>query len=158
MASSQSATAKKLYFAFGSNLLKERITINNPSAEFVDIAKLEGYRLEFNYYSQRWRGAAATVNPLEECHGPRQPLDHVWGVLWQLHARDIPHLDDVQARTYRLIRPLEEDRRPSKVYRDVILRGARQNGIPQDYLAFLEGIEHNGYDSDVDVKLDLSRA
>ena len=47
MASSQSATAKKLYFAFGSNLLKERITINNPSAEFVDIAKLEVSDIQF---------------------------------------------------------------------------------------------------------------
>jgi hypothetical protein len=29
------------YFAFGSNLLKERITINNPTAVFQTIGKLE---------------------------------------------------------------------------------------------------------------------
>ena len=28
------------YFAFGSNLLKERITIQNPSAKFQSIGKL----------------------------------------------------------------------------------------------------------------------
>lgn len=30
-----------MYFAFGSNLLTQRIHINNPSAKFVDVAKLE---------------------------------------------------------------------------------------------------------------------
>ena len=30
-----------LYFAYGSNLLKTRIHINNPSAEFYDVAKLQ---------------------------------------------------------------------------------------------------------------------
>lgn len=30
-----------LYFAYGSNLLKKRIRINNPSAEFLGIGKLE---------------------------------------------------------------------------------------------------------------------
>ena len=46
--------AKKtfLYFAFGSNLLTERIQINNPSAVFRDIAKLRDHKLDFNYFSQ----------------------------------------------------------------------------------------------------------
>lgn len=30
-----------LYFAYGSNLLTERIHINNPSAKMVDIGKLK---------------------------------------------------------------------------------------------------------------------
>ena len=46
--------AKKtfLYFAFGSNLLTERIHINNPSAVFRSIAKLGEHKLDFNYFSQ----------------------------------------------------------------------------------------------------------
>jgi hypothetical protein len=46
--------AKKtfLYFAFGSNLLTERIQINNPSAVFRNIAKLRDHKLDFNYFSQ----------------------------------------------------------------------------------------------------------
>ena len=46
--------AKKtfLYFAFGSNLLTERIHINNPSAVFRSIAKLRDHKLDFNYFSQ----------------------------------------------------------------------------------------------------------
>ena len=30
------------YFAFGSNLLRERVSINSPTAVFVTTAKLEG--------------------------------------------------------------------------------------------------------------------
>lgn len=30
-----------LYFAYGSNLLKKRIRINNPSAEFIGTGKLD---------------------------------------------------------------------------------------------------------------------
>ena len=41
-----------LYFAYGSNLLTERIHINNPSAVFKNIAMLDGHQLGFNYFSQ----------------------------------------------------------------------------------------------------------
>ena len=40
------------YFAYGSNLLTERIHINNPSAKFKNIAKLSQHELGFNYFSQ----------------------------------------------------------------------------------------------------------
>ena len=51
-----------LYFAYGSNLLTERIHFQNPSATFRDVAKLDGYRLEFrlpskvNYVSVKLEG------------------------------------------------------------------------------------------------------
>ena len=41
-----------LYFAYGSNLLAERIHINNPSARFKNVAKLDQHQLDFNYFSQ----------------------------------------------------------------------------------------------------------
>ena len=36
-----------LYFAYGSNLLTERIHFQNPSATFRGVAKLDGYKLDF---------------------------------------------------------------------------------------------------------------
>ena len=41
-----------LYFAYGSNLLTERIHINNPSAVFRSIARLDDHQLDFNYFSK----------------------------------------------------------------------------------------------------------
>ena len=52
MASSTASSDHFLYFAFGSNLLTERIHINNPSARFKCVAKLDDYKLTFNHYSK----------------------------------------------------------------------------------------------------------
>ena len=40
-----------LYFAFGSNLSSERIRVQNPSAQYVASAVLDGYQLDFKTYS-----------------------------------------------------------------------------------------------------------
>ncbi|XP_076035822.1 gamma-glutamylcyclotransferase-like isoform X2 [Oratosquilla oratoria] len=159
-----------MYFAYGSNLYAKRIHINNPSAKKAAIGELKNFRLDFNYYSRRWKGAAATI---EESDG-----DSVWGVLWEVHLDDMDNLDmqegvhqqiyrplqvkvltgdgkEVNARTYQIIRPVEEDRRPSTVYKNVILTGARENGLPEEYIKKLESIEDNGYNGEVDVQLNL---
>ncbi|KAK7068199.1 hypothetical protein SK128_021967 [Halocaridina rubra] len=161
-----------LYFAYGSNLLTERIHINNPSAKKVNIGKLKDFRLDFNYFSQRWQGSAATI--------VEDPGNHLYGVLWEIANEDMANLDMqegvhqgiykalevdvevlngemVRARSYQIIRPLEDDRRPSSVYMNVILNGAKENGLPEEYIKFLENIEHNGYDGKVDVNLDLKK-
>ena len=41
-----------LYFAYGSNLLTERIHINNPSAKFKSIGFLKKHKLDFNNKSK----------------------------------------------------------------------------------------------------------
>ena len=43
---------KFFYFAYGSNLLTERIRINNPSATFKSIGFLREYKLDFNNVSK----------------------------------------------------------------------------------------------------------
>ncbi|XP_071539038.1 gamma-glutamylcyclotransferase-like [Panulirus ornatus] len=161
-----------LYFAYGSNLLKERIHINNPSARMVTVGKLRDYRLDFNYFSRRWQGAAATI--------VEDPGNYLYGVLWEIDNEDMDNLDrqegvqhgiykvlevdvetpsgeNVKARSYQIICPMEEDRRPSSVYMDVIIGGARENGLPEDYIRFLESIEHNGYTGKVDLNINVSR-
>ena len=40
------------YFAYGSNLLTERIRINNPSARAKGIGVLKDYKLDFNNKSK----------------------------------------------------------------------------------------------------------
>ncbi|XP_045101680.1 gamma-glutamylcyclotransferase-like [Portunus trituberculatus] len=161
-----------LYFAYGSNLLKERIHINNPSARMIGVGKLKDYRLDFNHFSKRWKGAAATI--------VEDPGSYVYGVVWELANEDMVNLDrqegvhqkiyramdvkvetekgdHVEARSYQIIRPLEDDRRPSYVYMDVIIRGAKANGLPEDYIKFLESIEHNGYKGSVEINLQLDK-
>ncbi|KAK7864296.1 hypothetical protein R5R35_009552 [Gryllus longicercus] len=159
-----------LYFAYGSNLLAERLRINNPSAERVAAARLDGYRLDFGYMSPRWGGHAATVVP--------QPGRVVWGAVWsvgQEHLDDLDRQEGVQSGVYVPIQvdvhssdgrklhcrsyhlqeqpptPLPEGllitegRLPSKIYWQVIVQGARETGLPSDYIDFLEKIPHNDF-------------
>lgn len=102
-----------LYFAYGSNLLAQRIHINNPSAMRAGIAKLKvskqhctynnstilylystlinfsfsmkDYRLDFVRYSRNWKGAAATI--------VQSSGDHVWGALWEINNDHMESLD-----------------------------------------------------------------
>jgi len=50
-----------LYFAFGSNLLEQRVKINSPSAEYICYATLKNYELVFAGHSERWHGASGRV-------------------------------------------------------------------------------------------------
>lgn len=64
-----------LYFAYGSNLLKERIHVSNPSATFVGTARLDRFGFGYHGFGERWRGAAATIFPRHD--------SHIYGVVWK---------------------------------------------------------------------------
>ncbi|KAJ8969240.1 hypothetical protein NQ317_002638 [Molorchus minor] len=149
---------KFLYFAYGSNLLKQRIHINNPSAVRAGIAKLKDYQLDFVTYSKRWRGASATIVPKKG--------SHVWRALWEIDMTDMDNLDKrvhdniyiplmLEAEKFcwgqAEMSDIPEDRQPSAVYLNTILKGAIESGLPKDYQEFLKRIPHNGYVGDVDI-------
>ncbi|XP_057371487.1 gamma-glutamylcyclotransferase-like isoform X1 [Daphnia carinata] len=159
------------YFSYGSNMLKERIQINDINAIPYAAARLDDYRLDFNYRSLRWMGAVATIVESPGCH--------VWGVVWIKENNTITALDNQEGVHQEIYRPLsvqvvtlegetlicrcyqqtrewEIDRRPSAVYKNIMIRGAKENGIPDHYIKNnLETIEDNGYNGEVQVKMDL---
>ncbi|XP_048236367.1 gamma-glutamylcyclotransferase-like isoform X1 [Haliotis rufescens] len=155
-----------LYFAYGSNILGERILLNNPTAQFIHTARLNDYRLTFDapcdINKTLWAGALATIR---SCPG-----SSVWGVIWQLDMADSDNLDRQEktyqrrtvtvttpdgtthtCRTYELDGEYDIAHSPSPQYKDVIVRGARQSGLPQAYISQLEAVEDNGYDGEVEV-------
>ncbi|XP_076471431.1 gamma-glutamylcyclotransferase-like [Babylonia areolata] len=152
------------YFAYGSNLLRERLILRNPSAQFTAVAKLTDYKLIFVGNGSRWQGGAANI---QEAKG-----SEVWGAVWHMDTKDIPSLDrqegrytamevDVRdpkgetfrCRTYQLRCPghWAEPSLPSPQYKDVIVRGARQNGLPEEYVRGLEGLPDNGFSGELAV-------
>ena len=80
-----SLALKFLYFGYGSNMLRERLLMQNPSAVFRSSARLDNYKVEFDYASQTWQGASATITP--------SAGDHVWGVVWSIDEADKENLD-----------------------------------------------------------------
>ncbi|KAG8228950.1 hypothetical protein J437_LFUL007701 [Ladona fulva] len=159
-----------LYFGFASNMLEKRVRLSCPSAQRKGKGKLKGYKLDFNYRSERWKGAMATLT--------EDPNGVVWGAVWEIPISSRMELDrkeGVESGVYRVLevkvdcdgeflscwayqctRPFDQDRRPSPFYKSVILEGARETFLPFDYVKMLESIEDNGYQGEVDWNLELS--
>ncbi|KAG5271505.1 hypothetical protein AALO_G00180640 [Alosa alosa] len=163
-----------LYFAYGSNLLKERLQLKNPSATVHCIARLKDYKLVFGNYkglaSDRWHGGVATI---EHSLG-----DEVWGVVWRMNMSDLESLDrqenvklgayspvevsvstrgqELNCRTYIMNSCVYAP--PSPQYLKVIVMGAEQNGLPKDYQEKLRSIETNKFEGPLPVMLEVERA
>ncbi|GJQ84399.1 hypothetical protein Trydic_g3874 [Trypoxylus dichotomus] len=168
-----------MYFAYGSNLLAKRLRLNNPSATRNGIGKLEDYEIDFASFSNRWRGAVATITAKQG--------KHVWGAIWELDIEHLKTLDEQEGvpkgiyfgmdvdiivdnenkqrcRVYKLtqeaeviqnIEDLPENRRPSPAYLKIILLGAGESNLPADYVEFLKKIPNNGYVGEVAIDLDV---
>lgn len=78
-------SAPVLYFAFGSNLNSKQMKQRCPSAKFIDVARLEGYELEFAGWSNGWGGSVANVASAKG--------EYVPGVVWQISRKDRATLD-----------------------------------------------------------------
>uniref|UniRef100_A0A4W6CJW0 Gamma-glutamylcyclotransferase b n=1 Tax=Lates calcarifer TaxID=8187 RepID=A0A4W6CJW0_LATCA len=92
-----------LYFAYGSNLLKERLQLKNPSATVHCVARLKDYKLVFGNHkglaSDRWHGGVATIE--------HSPGDEVWGVVWRMNMSDLESLDSQENVTLGAYSPVE---------------------------------------------------
>ncbi|CAI4229681.1 unnamed protein product [Auanema sp. JU1783] len=155
------------YFAYGSNLLKERIRVQNKGAEYVCNGTLNGFKLAFVHESQRWKGGLATILGDEK--------EQVCGCVWKVPLEYSPELDKQECGYHRLTVPVQcaesviecrtyqfsdldaELKKPSPHYKTVILAGAVEHGLPEPYIKKLYGIDDNGFRGVVEVDLDVIR-
>ena len=152
------------YFGYGSNLLQERIRLGNKSAEFVGTGIVEDHRLGFYRYSDRWKGATATIENIEG--------SQVIGCVWTMLNSDMENIDAQEGVPQNVYRPIELNVKminplkvdgfqnikcrsyqivdtsspglPSDAYKNVIVSGAKQNSLPDFYIEKLQKIESNG--------------
>ncbi|XP_042333309.1 gamma-glutamylcyclotransferase [Sceloporus undulatus] len=155
-----------LYFAYGSNLLRERLMLGNPSVVFLTLAHLLDYKIAFGSYkgipSSSWHGSTATI--------VYSPGDEVWGVIWKMNTTDLCSLDKQEGVENGIYIPIEVsvhsqegkvfkcrsyqmdnyvDGLPSPHYKKVICMGAKQSGLPMDYQKKLDSIKTNNYEGPV---------
>lgn len=77
------------YFAYGSNLSHAQMKRRCPSSQFIEVARLDGYKLIFCGYSARWQSSGANIL--------LDPDSCVWGAVYQLDAKDQAVLDTIEA-------------------------------------------------------------
>lgn len=142
------------YFAYGSNMSTRRLRQRVPSAEKIDLARLPGYRLAWHKKGGDGSGKCDIV--------PGSAADVVYGVLYAIDAIHKPRLDRAEslgtgydqrhidlwlpdrdesaaAFTYYALR-IDATYLPYDWYRDHVLIGAREHGLPDYYVHLIENI------------------
>lgn len=141
------------YFAYGSNMYTARLARRVPSATPVGPAWLDGHRLYWHLVGNDGSGKCNVVIAHE-------PEAHVHGVLFELdaarldrlHAAEGPAYDFVElgvgqamgsvtAAIYRGRADWLDDRLlPFDWYRDFVVAGATEHGLPADWIAALAAV------------------
>jgi cation transport regulator ChaC len=146
------------YFAYGANMHDSAFRVRRGIQPLEHRSgHIKGYRLRFNL-DGRPPGKAAPANLHPD------PNAEVWGVLYRITRRDLLRLDStegvpgrgyrhviveveeadgrrVQAVTY-MAKGKEVDGKPSLRYITLLRDGARARGLPEQYIRFLESVEH----------------
>jgi hypothetical protein len=146
-----------IYFAYGSNLNLSQMKARCPGAKKIGIGRLHGYEICFprKSSSRQGKGVASICE---------KPGTFVEGVLFQLTNSDWNRLDEYEGvpdsyarklvtismiggkkivgETY-LANTMEGGPfKPSKVYIDLIIQGAQENGLSVDYIEKLKKVEY----------------
>ncbi len=144
-----------LYFAYGSNMLTERLQDRVPSAEPVAAATLPGRTLRFHKRSRDGSGKCNLVSASEDSAV-------VHGVLFDVAPDDLSALDEAEhrGRGYERCRVhphapdqsveafayvaqpayIDDALRPYDWYRAVVTAGAHQHDLPPAYRRHLESV------------------
>jgi len=141
-------------FAYGSNMLNSRMQSADraPGARPIGIAELTGYEFACNKRS--------TIDATGKGNIRKAEGKTVWGVVFEMPEADLKRLDEkeggydrstIQVDLNGTLENVETyisnnlvETPPTAEYMDYIIDGAREHGLPTDYLAMLESIPtHN---------------
>lgn len=142
-----------LCFCYGSNMSQRRLQARVPSARFVAVAELPGHRLRF--HKSATDGSAKC-----DAEETGNPEDRVIGVVYEIADAEKPDLDrhealgfgydekqvvlttgtgSLRAWMYYATR-INASLKPFHWYKDHVLIGARENGLPAEYIARIEAV------------------
>jgi hypothetical protein len=145
-----------LYFAYGSNMCTGRLRRRVPSATAPLVARLTGYTFHFHKRSDDGSGKGNAVET-----GNR--VDVLYGVLFRIDPRQKGDLDAAEGVGHGYVETptvvadndghqheafmyvacencIDNTLSPYSWYKLFVVEGARQHGLPADYIARIEAI------------------
>lgn len=152
------------YFAYGSNLSHKQMVERCPDSKFLKRACLKDYRLTYDGYSKRWDGAPGNIiestgdivwgglyeisekdldrlDKCENCSSAKGKNGICSGCGEDLYARKEMEFEDDQERKIKAFvyfRTGLRENKPSDKYLCTVLEGARDCGLPEEYISFLD--------------------
>ena len=165
-----------LYFAYGSNMLTARLRARVPSCKPIGIALLPDHELRFHKRTKDGSGKCDAFH-IEGGGG-------IYGVVFSFNASDRQALDrfeglgagyndaivtvhNVEGRSWKVLtytahpHHIDEMLKPYSWYRDLVLAGASEHGLPQQYVATrveaVEAIEDLNFARDATERAALER-
>ena len=159
----------KYCFVYGSNMDKEDLDKwcnkkkGKPKIEFFSVspAKLNGYKLSFNYFSSSRKAGAANIMKSDE--------DCIYGLLVGLEEESIKiirekegypnYYDEINVEVEKFdgtivlgvktYKALKEKERPTyqaltKYYLSLLIKNAEKYSFPNEYIEFLKSLETKG--------------
>ena len=135
------------YFAYGSNMSHIQMHKRCPGSKFISKANLKGYEFVYDGYSETRKHAVGNI--------VKSPGCVVWGGLFEITEECIKRLDECEGylkKKYDRMRiGVEDDTgqihdaivyfrigkkigKPSDEYRKIVIEGARNCGIDEDYI------------------------
>lgn len=145
-----------IYFAYGSNMLKERLKLRVPGVRCLGVAHVLGRRLAFHKCSSDGSG---------KCDIPMTGInsDIVYGVLYDVPDCERPALDEVEGvgsgyeAAQIMVRAfgssqveatvylastdsIDESLAPYDWYHCLVVAGARQHHLPDDYISLIVSV------------------
>ena len=130
------------YFAYGSNMDTEQMSQPEraPSAEKVETAKLTGYEFFINERGvaniRKKDGGSVFGVVFHISDEDEKALDKREGVQYGTNAKE--HLPSLDAFCY-IAANTTESHKPRDGYLEKIIKAARDNNFPPEYIAELEG-------------------
>ncbi len=143
------------YFAFGSNLSSPRLLQRIPRASVRCIASLQGHRLHWHKNGRDRSGKC-------DMHPSGHPGDQVYGVIYRMSHADQLELDayEGEGRGYQrrqihvtashgelmpvftyFATDVNHRLQPFHWYKEHVLRGAVEHGLPRHYVAHIRSVE-----------------
>ena len=144
-----------LYFAYGSNMSTRRLVARVPSARAISVAMLRGHRLAFHKIGKDGSAkcdVASTGDPNDVVHGvvyaipcsEKSTLDKIEGLGYGYAEKEVVVLSEsgeaFEAVTYYATN-IDASLKPADWYLEHVLRGAREHGLPAEYIRKIEAIE-----------------
>lgn len=141
---------KQFYFAYGSNMSTDRLRARIPDAAPIGRASWPGMRLVFNKVAADGSGKA---NLIED------PESLAWGVVFQISSSDWSSLDEFEPGYARVPCNVTVDSGealgtqvylgtgsiretpPRDWYRDHLVRGAVEHGLPADIVQMIKTMQ-----------------